>query len=54
MKVSKESLKVYKTLKAEIYKEITANDSKSYLQYNITYHYSINKNSFNADYSVLN
>ena len=54
MKVSKESLQVYKTLKTEIYKEITANDSKAYLQYNNTYHHSINKKPFNADYSVLN
>ena len=41
-----------KTLKAKIYKKVTANDSKSYLrylnklidQYNNTYHHSINRN----------
>ena len=40
-----------KTLKAKIYKRLTANDSKSYLpylnklvdQYNYTYHQSFNK-----------
>ena len=50
-----------KTLKAKIYKKMTANDSKSYLsylnklvdQYNIIYHHSINKKSINADYSIL-
>ena len=50
-----------KTLKAKIYKKMTANDSKSYLsylnklvdQYNNTYHHSINKKSINADYSAL-
>ena len=49
-----------KTLKAKIYKKITANHSKSYLsylnkivdKYNNTYHYSINKKSINADYSA--
>ena len=49
MKVSKESVKVYKTLKAKIYKKMTANDSKYYLQYNNTYHHSINKKLFNAN-----
>ena len=50
-----------KTLKAKIYKEMTANDSKSYLrylnklidQYDNTYHDSINKKPINANYSVL-
>ena len=44
-----------------IYKKMTANDSKSYLnylnklvdQYNNSYHHSINKKSINADYSTL-
>ena len=35
------------------YIEIAANDSKSYLQYNNTFHHSINKKPFNADYSDL-
>ena len=50
-----------KTLKAKIYKTMTANDSKSYLsylnklvdQYNNTYHNSINTKSIKADYSAL-
>ena len=50
-----------KTLKAKIYKKMTANDSKFYLSYlnklvglyNNTYHRSINKKPFNADYSAL-
>ena len=49
--------KFIKTLKAKIYKKMTANDSKSYLsylnkvvdQYNNTY-YSINKKPIIADY----
>ena len=50
-----------KTLKAKFYKNMTANDSKSYLpylnklvdQYNNTYHHSINKKPISADYSAL-
>ena len=50
-----------KTLKAKIYKRMTANDNKYYLpylnklvdQYNNTYHHSINKKPINANYSVL-
>ena len=50
-----------KTLKAKIYKQITANDNKSYLpysnelvnQYNDTFHHSTNKKPINADYSAL-
>ena len=50
-----------KTLKAKIYKQMTANDSKSYLsylnklvdQYKNTYHHYINKKLINADYSAL-
>ena len=50
-----------KTLKAKIYKTMTANDSKSYLsylnklvdQYNNTYHNSINTKPIKADYSAL-
>ena len=50
-----------KTLKAKIYKQMTANDSKSYLaylnklvdQYNNTYHHCIDKKPINADYSAL-
>ena len=50
-----------KTLKTKIFKKLTANDSKSYLnylnklvdQYNNTCHHSINKKPINADYSVL-
>ena len=46
-----------KTLKAKIYKKMTANDSKSYLrylntlvdQYNKTFHHSVNKKLVNAD-----
>ena len=49
-----------KTLKAKIYKKITANDNKSHLpylnklvdQYNNTYHHFINKKLINADYSA--
>ena len=51
-----------KTLKAKIYKNITAKETKPYLpyldklvrQYNNTYHHSINKKSINVDYSALN
>ena len=50
-----------KTLKAKIYKKMTANDSKCYLpyliklvdQYNNTYHHSINKKPINVNYSAL-
>ena len=50
-----------KTLKAKIYKKMTANESKSYFsylyklvdQYNNTYHHSINEKPVNADYSAL-
>ena len=47
-----------KILEAKIFKKMTANDSKSYLnklvdQYNNTYHHSINKKPINADYSAL-
>ena len=50
-----------KTLKAKIYKKMTANDSKSYFlylnkivdQYNNTYHHSVNKKSANVDHSAL-
>ena len=50
-----------KTLKAKIYKKMTANDSKFYLpylnklldQYNNTYHCSVNKKPINAVYSAL-
>ena len=50
-----------KTLKAKIFIKLTPNDSRSYLsylnklvdQYNNTFHYSINKNPINADYSAL-
>ena len=50
-----------KTLKAKIYKKMTASDSKSYLrylnklvhQYNNTYHHFINKKPINADYYGL-
>ena len=50
-----------KTLKAKIYKKMTASYSKSYRsylnklvdQYNNTYHHSINKKPVNADYSAL-
>ena len=50
-----------RTLKAKIYKKMTANDSRTYLsylnkmvdQYNNTYHHSINKKPINADYSAL-
>ena len=54
MKVSQQSLKIYKIL--------TANEINSYLpyfnklvdQYNETYHHSINKKPINADYSAFN
>ena len=47
-----------KTLKAKIYKKMTADDSKSYIsyldklvdQYNNTYHHSIGKKAINVDY----
>ena len=50
-----------KTLKAKIYKKLTANFSKSYLsylnklidQYNNTFHHYINKKAINADYFAL-
>ena len=50
-----------KTVKAKIYKKMTANDSKSHLpclnklvdQYNNTYHYSINEKPINVDYTTL-
>ena len=50
-----------KTLKSKIYRNMTANDSKSYLiylnklidQYNNAYHHSVNKKSINDDYSAL-
>ena len=50
-----------KTLRAKIYKKMTANDRKSYLsymnkllgQYNNTYHNSIDITPINADYSAL-
>ena len=50
-----------KTLKAKIYKKMTANDSKSYLsyltklvdQYKNIYHHSIGKKPINANYAVL-
>ena len=50
-----------KTLAAEIYKKMTANDSNSYLpyldklvnQYNNTYHDSIVKNPITSDYFAL-
>ena len=50
-----------KTLKAKVYKKITADDSKSYHsylnklvdQYNNPYHHSINKKPINAGYSAL-
>ena len=53
MKVSPQSLKIYKIL--------TANEINSYLpyfnklvdQYNETYHHSINKKPINADYSAF-
>ena len=49
-----------KILKSEIYKSMTASDSKSYLlylnklvdQYNNTYHHSIKKKPINAGYSA--
>ena len=49
-----------RTLKAKIYRKMTANNSKSYLsylnklldQYNNTYNHSINKKSTNADDSA--
>ena len=50
-----------KTLKAKIYKKMTAYDTKSYLpylnklvnQYSNTYHHLIDKKPINADYSAL-
>ena len=53
--------KFIKTLKAEIYKKITGNDSKSFFpylnklvdQYNNIYHGSINRKPIKADYSAL-
>ena len=50
-----------KTLKAKIYKKMTANDSKSYIlylnklldQYNNTYYHSVNEKPINSDYSAL-
>ena len=53
--------RIVKTLKSKICKNMTANDSNSYVtylnklvdQYNNTYHHSINKKSINADYSAL-
>ena len=49
------------TLKAKIFKTMTANDNKSYLpylnelvdQYNNTYHHSNNQKYIDADYSAL-
>ena len=51
-----------KTLKAKIYNNMTANDSKYYLSYldklvdqcNDTSHHFIGKKPINADYSALN
>ena len=53
--------RLIKTLKAKIYKKMTASDTESYLsylnklvdQYYNTYHHSINKKPVNADYSAL-
>ena len=53
--------KSIKTLKAKIYRKMTANDSKSYLiylnklvrQYNNTYHHSVYKKPINANYSAF-
>ena len=50
-----------RTLKSKIYKNMTANDTKSYLnylnklvdEYNNTYHPSIGKKPIDADYSAL-
>ena len=50
-----------KTLKAKIYKKMTANDNKSYLSYlnklvgqdDTTYYHSIGKKPINVDYSAL-
>ena len=58
--VISETLKA-KTLRAKLYKKMTANDRKSYLgylnklvdQYNNTYHHFINKKPVNADYSAF-
>ena len=55
---SKNAERFIKTLKYKIYKQMTANYSKSYLAYlnklvdqcNDTYHHSINKKAINADY----
>ena len=51
-----------KTIKTKIYKKMEANDTKSYLpylnklvvQYNNTYHHSINKKPINIDNFALN
>ena len=62
MKVSQQLLKRFiKTLKGKIYKNLTANDSKSYIgylnklvdQYNNTYQHSIGKKLVDVDYSAL-
>ena len=53
--------KFIKTLKANIYKKMTANSSKSYFshlnklvdQYSNNYHHSISKRRIHADYSPL-
>ena len=53
--------KFIKTLKAKIYKKMTVNDSKSYLdylnksadEYNNTYHNSVDRTPIDADYSAL-
>ena len=50
-----------KTLKAKVYKKMTANDNRFYLpylnkfvnQYKNTFHHSINKKKIDADYSAL-
>ena len=42
-----------KTLKAKIYKKMTANDSKLVDQYNNIYHHSINKKPIDDNYSAL-
>ena len=53
--------RLIKTIKAKIYKKMTAKNNKSYLvflnklvdQYNNNYHHSINKKPINVDYSTL-
>ena len=53
--------RLIKSLKANLYKRMTVNISKSYISYlnklvdqcNNTYHHSINRNPINADYSGL-